>query len=318
PALRLPADAIVMRRAKNSRSLRPGSRWDTGKPGKDPAVLVHPAQVPASFRRPSRPYRRSRGNRDARPKPWPECFFQSHLGPSARALRRAERAGSIRAQSPDRQRRRASFLLSIRSYRWTQNIHQHGRFANRVKGFALRGSTAKQRRIFTSTSSTRSKTTVFPENSFLIDVLALTNMGLDDKAAALALGERALAIESDALNGPTPIEILARVPAQMGSLIARLPLYRNCSRHRTMAQAVLTYRSLLRCSGSIQCSIRSGMIRDSRNSHQARRKEQRQITDRATEGNRPFARPSRSRLPVAWQAVLIVHNVILRTSDYTQ
>jgi len=108
-------------------------------------------------------------------------------------------------------------------------------------------------------------------------------MGLDDKAAALALVERAMAIENDALNGPTPIEILARVPAQMGSLIARLPLYRNCSRHRTMAQAVLTYRSLLRCSGSIQCSIRSGMIRDSRNSHQARRKEQRQITDRATE-----------------------------------
>jgi TolB-like protein/Flp pilus assembly protein TadD len=55
-----------------------------------------------------------------------------------------------------------------------------------------------------------------PENSFLIDVLALTNMGLGDKAAALALVERAMAIENDALNGPTPIEILARVAAQMG------------------------------------------------------------------------------------------------------
>jgi TolB-like protein/Tfp pilus assembly protein PilF len=55
-----------------------------------------------------------------------------------------------------------------------------------------------------------------PENSFLTDVLALTNMGLGDKAAALALVERAMAIENDALNGPTPIEILARVAAQMG------------------------------------------------------------------------------------------------------
>jgi tetratricopeptide (TPR) repeat protein len=58
-----------------------------------------------------------------------------------------------------------------------------------------------------------------PENSQLIDDLALTNMGLGDKAAALALAERAIAanpIEKDALTGPSPIEILARVAAQMG------------------------------------------------------------------------------------------------------
>ena len=44
-------------------------------------------------------------------------------------------------------------------------------------------------------------------------------MGLGDKAAALALSERAMAatpIEKDALDGPVPIEILARVAAQMG------------------------------------------------------------------------------------------------------
>jgi TolB-like protein/predicted Zn-dependent protease len=49
--------------------------------------------------------------------------------------------------------------------------------------------------------------------------LALTNMGLGDKAAALALLERAMAalpIEKDALNGPIPIEALARVAAQVG------------------------------------------------------------------------------------------------------
>ena len=58
-----------------------------------------------------------------------------------------------------------------------------------------------------------------PENYILIGDLALTNMGLGDKAAALALSERAMAanpIEKDALTGPVPIEILARVAAQMG------------------------------------------------------------------------------------------------------
>jgi TolB-like protein/Tfp pilus assembly protein PilF len=58
-----------------------------------------------------------------------------------------------------------------------------------------------------------------PENYNLIGDLALTNMGLGDKAAALALVERAMAvipIEKDALSGPSPIEDLARVAARMG------------------------------------------------------------------------------------------------------
>src|SRR5213080_1475974 len=58
-----------------------------------------------------------------------------------------------------------------------------------------------------------------PENYLLIGDLALTNMGLGDKAAALALTERAMAvlpIEKDAVDGPAPIEILARVAAGMG------------------------------------------------------------------------------------------------------
>jgi tetratricopeptide (TPR) repeat protein len=58
-----------------------------------------------------------------------------------------------------------------------------------------------------------------PENSILIGDLALTNMGLGDKAAALALSERAMAvlpIEKDPLGGPGPIEVLARVAAQVG------------------------------------------------------------------------------------------------------
>jgi tetratricopeptide (TPR) repeat protein len=58
-----------------------------------------------------------------------------------------------------------------------------------------------------------------PENSGLIGDLALTNMGLGDKAAALALSEQAMAanpIEKDALEGPESLEVLARVAAQMG------------------------------------------------------------------------------------------------------
>jgi TolB-like protein/class 3 adenylate cyclase/Tfp pilus assembly protein PilF len=58
-----------------------------------------------------------------------------------------------------------------------------------------------------------------PENSLLLGDLALTNVGLGDKAAALTLAERALAvisIEKDAVDGPVPIEILARVAAQTG------------------------------------------------------------------------------------------------------
>jgi tetratricopeptide (TPR) repeat protein len=58
-----------------------------------------------------------------------------------------------------------------------------------------------------------------PENFSLIADLALTNMGLGDKAGALTLTERAMVaipVEKDAAYGPFPIEILARVAAQMG------------------------------------------------------------------------------------------------------
>ncbi len=63
-------------------------------------------------------------------------------------------------------------------------------------------------------SSRKSRKTIV-----LIGDLALTNMGLGNKAAALALSERAIAanpIEKDALTGPVPIEIFARVAAQTG------------------------------------------------------------------------------------------------------
>ncbi|HEX3620211.1 MAG TPA: protein kinase [Candidatus Udaeobacter sp.] len=58
-----------------------------------------------------------------------------------------------------------------------------------------------------------------PENFVLLGDLALTNMGLGDNAAALTLAERAIAMfptDKDALTGPRPLEILARVAARIG------------------------------------------------------------------------------------------------------
>jgi serine/threonine protein kinase/Tfp pilus assembly protein PilF len=60
-----------------------------------------------------------------------------------------------------------------------------------------------------------------PENYYLLGDLALTNMGLGDKSAALALSEQAIAAnpaEKDAITGPAPIEILARVAARTGEV----------------------------------------------------------------------------------------------------
>jgi len=58
-----------------------------------------------------------------------------------------------------------------------------------------------------------------PENVQLIGDLALTNMGLGDKAAALALAQKATAtspLEKDALDGSSALEFVARVVAQAG------------------------------------------------------------------------------------------------------
>ena len=51
--------------------------------------------------------------------------------------------------------------------------------------------------------------------------LALTDVALGDNNAALALAERAMEmspIENDALTGPRPLEIIARVAARTGDV----------------------------------------------------------------------------------------------------
>ena len=58
-----------------------------------------------------------------------------------------------------------------------------------------------------------------PENDGLMGDLALTNIALGDKAAALALAQKATAmspLEKDALDGSGALDFLARVSAQAG------------------------------------------------------------------------------------------------------
>jgi TolB-like protein/class 3 adenylate cyclase/Tfp pilus assembly protein PilF len=91
-----------------------------------------------------------------------------------------------------------------------------------------------------------------PENFGLTGYLALTSMGLGDKAAAFKLIERAMAvisIEKDAVWGPIPIEILARVSARMGEpdrAIAALQKLLSIPYDGALAQNVPLTPALLR------------------------------------------------------------------------
>src|SRR5438552_4860076 len=91
-----------------------------------------------------------------------------------------------------------------------------------------------------------------PKNYILIGDLALTTAGLGDKAAALALSERAMAavpIEKDAVAGPRPIEILARVAARAGEpdrAIAALQKLLSVPAGGTLAENVQLHSALLR------------------------------------------------------------------------
>jgi predicted Zn-dependent protease len=58
-----------------------------------------------------------------------------------------------------------------------------------------------------------------PDNYFIMNELALTETGPGNKAAALDLAQRAIAVvptENDAFQGPGMMENLARVAAQVG------------------------------------------------------------------------------------------------------
>jgi TolB-like protein/Tfp pilus assembly protein PilF len=91
-----------------------------------------------------------------------------------------------------------------------------------------------------------------PENNLVIFNLALTDMGLGDKAAALTLSERAMAvtpIAKDAMAGPQPIDILARVAARLGEpdrAIAALQKLLSIPYNGTMASGVPLTPALLR------------------------------------------------------------------------
>jgi tetratricopeptide (TPR) repeat protein len=91
-----------------------------------------------------------------------------------------------------------------------------------------------------------------PENLALIGGLALTNAGLGDKTAALAMAERAMAmvpIGKDALHSPTAIEFFIRVAAQMGEpdrAIAALQKLLSIPDRGALAESVPLTPALLR------------------------------------------------------------------------
>jgi len=82
--------------------------------------------------------------------------------------------------------------------------------------------------------------------------LALTKMGLGDKAAALALAEKDMStvpIEKDAVSGSRPLEIVARVAARMGEpdrAIAALQKLLSVRCYGAMAENVPLTPALLR------------------------------------------------------------------------
>ena len=73
----------------------------------------------------------------------------------------------------------------------------------------------------------------------LIGDLALTNMGLGDKAAAFAFVEKAMAvspIEKDAIDGAVRLKSLRAWRREWESPTALSPPYKNYSRYREMAR----------------------------------------------------------------------------------
>src|SRR5262249_14762745 len=106
-----------------------------------------------------------------------------------------------------------------------------------------------------------------PENYRLIGTLAMTNVGLGDKAAALRLAEQAMSVlpvGKDAFAGPGPLEILARVAAGTGDsdrAIAGLEKLLSIPYEGALA---LSLPLTPPCFASIRCSIQSGLIRASK------------------------------------------------------
>ena len=98
-----------------------------------------------------------------------------------------------------------------------------------------------------------------PENYILIGDLALTNMGLGDKAAALALAEQAMTVlplEKDVVDGPAPIEILARVAAQLGEPDRAIAALRETVIDTVRGRTGFT-RAAHSCAASARSNVRS-------------------------------------------------------------
>jgi hypothetical protein len=93
-------------------------------------------------------------------------------------------------------------------------------------------------------------------------------MGLGDNAAALTLAERALAlfpVGKDALTGPRPLEIFARITARIGDPDRSISTLTKLLSIPYEAPWPQTHRSLPRYSAWIQCLNHCATIHGSRN-----------------------------------------------------
>src|SRR5881392_2132239 len=91
-----------------------------------------------------------------------------------------------------------------------------------------------------------------PDNFLLMSNLALVDLGLGDKTAALDLSARAMAVnpvEKDAVTGPIPLEVLARVAARAGDsdrAIAKLEKLLSTPYNGALAAGIPLTPALLR------------------------------------------------------------------------
>ena len=131
-----------------------------------------------------------------------------------------------------------------------------------------------------------------PENFALIQDLALIDMGLGDKVAALALAERAKAVNP---TGRTPCMVLFQwrssleYPRVWGNPIAPLPSWKSCFRFHTAGLLSGPVQSRPRCSGWTQCLIRYEKTRVFRN-WRTRSRESNDVSLPQTEFTRRYGR----------------------------
>ena len=99
--------------------------------------------------------------------------------------------------------------------------------------------------------------------AFLHGSLGLAYAGLGEAASAIAEGQKAMAMDpssKDSMDGPAQEELMAQIYALLGDADHAIPILKR------LLQMPYAWAITPACCDSIQCGIRSGTIRASRNS----------------------------------------------------